>query len=187
MSTLEIAMSLSLGVALAAAVGLRVFIPLLAVSVAAHFGKLQLSDTFQWLATAPAMFTFAVAAVVEVGAYYLPGVDNLLDMLTTPLALIAGTMMVAAPLIDVPPVLKWTLAVIAGGGAAGVTQGLSAMLRAKSTLATGGLANPVVSTGELGGAVVLSGMALLVPVLALVLVAVAMLLAFRFVRRLARK
>lgn len=172
MSTPEVLLALALGIALAAAVGLRVFIPLLAVSVAAYVGRLELSPTFEWLGTGTAVAAFAAAAIIEVAAYYIPGIDNVLDALMTPLALMAGTMMVVAPLWDLPPMMKWTVAVIAGGGAAGLTQGVTSLLRAKSTLGTGGLANPVVSTGELGGSILLTVLGLLIPVLALILLAV---------------
>jgi hypothetical protein len=129
----------------------------------------------------------AVAAVVEIGAYYIPGVDNLLDTIAAPLAIVAGTLMVAAPLWDLPPLLKWTAAIIAGGGAAGLTHGLTSLIRAKSTLTTGGLANPVVSTVELGGSVLLSILALLVPVAALILLVLAAVLLFRWLRRVAAR
>jgi uncharacterized membrane protein len=178
--------SLALGIALAAAVGLRVFVPLLVVAVAAYFGKIPLSSTFLWLGTLPAIAMLGVAAVAEVGAYYIPGVDNVLDTIAAPLALVAGTMAVAAPLWDMPPLIKWTAAVIAGGGAAGVTHGITSVLRAKSTLATGGLGNPVIATGELGGAIGLSLLAIAMPVLALVVAVIAVLLVFRAVRRLSR-
>jgi Domain of unknown function (DUF4126) len=187
MSVVEISLAIALGVALAAAVGLRVFVPVLVVSLAGYFGKLELSQGLAWMATGPAVATFAVAAVVEIAAYYIPGVDNILDVIASPLALIAGTLMVAAPLSDLPPVVKWTTAVIAGGGAAGITQGLSSMLRAKSTLATGGLGNSVIATGELGGALVLSLLALVMPVLALVLFVVGVYLLFRLLRRVTKK
>jgi Domain of unknown function (DUF4126) len=178
--------ALSLGIALAAAVGLRIFVPLLVVSVAAFFGKIHLAPTFDWLATGPAMAMLAVAAVVEIAAYYLPGVDNVLDAVATPVALAAGTMMVAAPLWDMPPLIKWTAAVVAGGGAAGLTHGVTSLLRAKSTLTTGGLANPVVATTELGGALGLSLLALALPVLALAFVVVLVLIMIWLLRRLVR-
>jgi hypothetical protein len=53
---------------------------------------------------------------------------------------------------DMPPMVKWTAAVIAGGGIAGVTQGVTATLRANSTVWTGGLGNFMIATAELGGA-----------------------------------
>jgi Domain of unknown function (DUF4126) len=186
MTSMETAVSLALGVALAAAVGLRIFVPLLVVSIAAFFGKIHIAPSFAWLGTMPAMAMLGVAAVVEIAAYYIPGVDNLLDAIATPVALGAGTMMVAAPLWDMPPLVKWTVAVIAGGGAAGLTHGVTSLLRAKSTLATGGLGNPVVATTELGGALGLSLLALALPVLALVLVVMMTLAVFWMLRRLSR-
>ncbi len=187
MTSTEALVSLALGVALAAAVGLRIFVPLLVVSVAAHFGSIHVAPSFAWLGTVPAMAMLGVAAVVEIAAYYIPGVDNLLDAIATPVALGAGTMMVAAPLWDMPPLIKWTTAVIAGGGAAGVTHGITSLLRAKSTLTTGGLGNPVVATTELGGALALSLLALATPVLALVLVMLMIAGLIWMVRKLARR
>jgi Domain of unknown function (DUF4126) len=169
-SGVEILMALALGVALAAAAGLRVFVPLLVVSLAAHFGLLELAPSFEWLASLPAVVTFAAAAAVEITAYYVPGLDHLLDLVMTPLALVAGVVLMAAPLADLPPLLRWSVALIAGGGAAGLTQATSTLIRAKSGAATGGLGNPVVATGELGGAAILSAAAVLFPVVALLLV-----------------
>ncbi len=174
MSLIETLLAVALGLALAAAVGLRVFVPLLVVAVAARLGSFELPASFAWIATTPAVATFAIAAAAEVAAYYIPGVDNLLDLLMTPLALIAGTLVMVAPLWELPPLVKWTVAIVAGGGAAGLTQGLSSVLRAKSTVGTAGLGNPVISTGELGGSLLISIVALLVPVLALAGVVVLM-------------
>jgi len=184
MSTFDIALSIALGIGLAAAVGFRVFLPLLVASVAAHTGHLQLSDSFAWLGSLSAMTMLAVAAIVEILAYYIPAVDNLLDTITTPVALIAGTLVSAAVMVDLPPIVKWTTAIIAGGGAAGLTQGVTALLRAKSTALTGGLGNPVIATAELGGALLLSALALIAPLIALAAVAAFLWLAVRTVRRL---
>jgi hypothetical protein len=118
----------------------------------------------------PAVATFATAATVEIAAYYVPGLDHLLDLVMTPLALVAGVVLVAVPLGDLSPLLRWSIALIAGGGAAGLTQASSTLIRAKSAAATGGLGNPVVATGELGGSALLSAVALLFPVMALLLV-----------------
>ncbi len=184
MQTLDLLTSIALGVGLAAAVGLRVFLPLLVLAIAAYGGVVPLSDSFQWLATLPAIAMLAVAAAVEIAAYYVPGVDNLLDTLATPAALIAGTIAAAAVMTDVPPIVKWTTAVIAGGGAAGLTQGVTSLLRLKSTATTGGLGNPLVASGELGGAATLSLLAIFLPIVALVLVVLLVWLAVRLLRRL---
>jgi hypothetical protein len=186
MPALQLALSIALGIGVAAAVGLRVFLPMLVVSIAAYTGHLPLSGGFEWLGTAPAIVMLGVAAVVEILAYYIPGVDNLLDALSAPAALIAGTVVAAAVMTELPPIVKWTTAVIAGGGAAGLTQGLTSLLRMKSTVMTGGLGNHALSTGEWGGALVLSLLALAVPVLAVALVALLCWFALRLVRRLFR-
>jgi len=183
----EVALSLALGVGLAAAVGLRVFLPMLVLSVAAATGHLHLSAGFAWLASAPALLTLAVAAAVEVLAYYVPGLDNLLDTLATPAALIAGTVVSAAVMTELPPLVKWTTAVIAGGGAAGLTQGITALLRLKSTTLTAGVGNHVLASAELGGALGVSLLALAAPVLAVAVVAVFCCGAIAVLRRLLRR
>jgi hypothetical protein len=187
MSGSDLALSIALGIGLAAAVGLRVFLPMLVVSIAAYTGHLTLGSGFAWLATPGALLMLSVAALLEILAYYIPGLDNLLDTIAIPAALIAGTVVSAAVMTDLPPILKWTTAVIAGGGAAGLTQGLTSVLRAKSTLLTGGLGNHVVASGELGGALLLSLLALAAPLLAVALVALFCWVAVRFARRLLRK
>lgn len=180
-------LSVALGIGLAAAVGLRVFLPLLVVAIAAWAGKIPLTDSFQWLGTWPAVLALAVATVAEIAAYYLPGVDHLLDVIATPVALVAGSVAAAAVMTDLPPLVKWTTAIIAGGGAAGLTQGLSSLIRLKSTATTGGLGNPIVATGELGGSLLLSLLAIFMPVLALVAVVLFLWIAVRVARRLLRR
>jgi hypothetical protein len=184
MSSFDIALSIVLGVGLAAATGFRVFLPLLIVGGAAYTGHLSLGESFAWLATPAALTVLGVAALVEVLAYYVPGIDNLLDTLATPAAFVAGTIVSAAVMTDLPPLLKWTAAIIAGGGAAGLTQGITAVVRANSTAWTGGLGNAVVATAELGGALLLPLLALAAPLAALAVVILVLWLAIRLLRRL---
>jgi hypothetical protein len=186
MSDLDLALSIALGVGLAAATGFRVFLPMLVVSAAAYTGHLPLSENFAWLGTPSALMMLGVAALVEILAYYIPGVDNLLDTLATPAAVVAGTLVSAAVITDLPPMLKWTTAIIAGGGVAGLTQGVTALLRAKSTVLTAGVGNPVIATAELGGSLLVSLLALAAPLLALLVVIVFLWLAMRLIRRIAR-
>jgi Domain of unknown function (DUF4126) len=186
MSEFDLPLSIVLGVGLAAATGFRVFLPMLIVSTAAYTGHLPLSDNFAWLGTGSALMMLSVAALVEILAYYVPGIDNLLDTLTTPTALVAGTLVSAAVMTDVPPMVKWTAAVIAGGGVAGLTQGTTAMLRAKSTILTGGIGNAVISTAELCGALLVSLLALAAPLAALAVVIFFLWLAIRLLRHLFR-
>jgi len=162
--------SVALGIGLAAATGFRVFLPLLVAGLAAHAGYLPLNDSFAWLASTPALVTLGTAAVLETLAYYIPGVDHALDVIASPATVAAGVVASAAVMADVPPAILWPVAVIAGGGIAGLTKGSTALLRAKSGLLTGGLANPAVSTVETVGAAGVSIFAILVPVLCLIAV-----------------
>ena len=186
MSGMETVVSIALGIGLAAAVGFRVFLPLLVASIAAWTGHLHLDANFAWLGSPAAMTMLGVAAAVEVLAYYIPAVDNLLDTVTTPLALVAGTVVSAAVITDLPPLIKWSTAIIAGGGVAAITQGVTTLVRAKSTALTAGVGNPVVSTFEMIVAVVVAVLALLAPLIAIGLVALFCWLAMRLVRKVLR-
>ena len=186
MSNVDLALSIVLGVGLAAATGFRVFLPMFIVSGTAYTGHLSLGDSFAWLGTPAALTMLGAAAVAEILAYYVPGVDNLLDALATPAAFVAGTVVSAAVMTDLPPMVKWTAAVIAGGGVAGLTQGITATLRAKSTVLTGGLGNPVIATAELGGAILVSLLALAAPLAALAVVVLFLWLAIRLIRQALR-
>lgn len=144
----EIITAVALGIGLSASTGFRVFVPLFVASVAAHFQIITLSDSFGWLASWPAMISFGVATGVEVLAYYIPFIDNLLDAITTPLAVIAGTLLMTAVLPLDDSLQKWILGFIVGGGAAVTMQSGSVISRLTSSKFTAGTANPVVSTGE---------------------------------------
>jgi hypothetical protein len=102
--------------------------------------------------------------------------------------LIAGTLVTASFITDFSPFLKWTLALIAGGGAAGIIQGGTALLRGKSTLTTGGAGNPLLAVGEGVGAAVLSVLAILIPILTgMVIIGVCIYVLWKFGRALFRK
>jgi hypothetical protein len=184
MSSFDLILSVVLGISLAAATGFRVFLPMLITSGAAYTGYLPLDDNFAWLATPLALTMLGVAALVEIVAYYVPGVDNLLDTLAAPAALIAGTILSAAVMTDLPPIVKWSAAIVAGGGAAGLTQAITTMLRAKSTIFTGGIGNSTVATAELGGAFVIPLLALAAPLVALGIVLLLLWAAIRLLWRL---
>jgi hypothetical protein len=163
--------SAALGISLAACCGFRIFIPLLMASVAGKFGWLPLSNGFEWMGTLPAMIAFALASVLEVAAYYIPVVDNFLDALTTPSSVVAGTVIAASAFVDFDPMLKWTLAIIAGGGTAGIIQAGTGLLRLGSTKFTAGIGNALVSTAENIFSLLGSVLAVFIPVIMLVLVA----------------
>lgn len=163
----ELLLSVALGIGLAAATGFRVFIPLLVAGLAARAGWVPLIDSFAWLQSTPALVALSTAAVLEILAFYIPGVDHLLDVIAGPLAVVAGIIVSASVMVDLPPEVRWPVAVIAGGGIAGLTKAATAVIRAKSAVVTGGLANPVVSTVETAGAATVSILAILAPLLCL--------------------
>jgi hypothetical protein len=169
-------LSIGIGIGLSAACGFRIFVPPLVMSIAALSGFLQLAPGFEWIGTYPALVAFAVATGIEIAAYYIPWVDNLLDTVSTPTAIAVGTWITAALVPNSDPLLQWTLAVIAGGGSAGIIQTFMGMTRLSSTALTGGIGNSVVSTIESLGSVILSVLAVLVPFLAVGLVAASLIL-----------
>ena len=172
---MNIALAMMIGLALSAACGLRVFVPLLVLSIAAKAGALSLAPSLAWIGTPEAIIAFSVATVIEIVAYKVPWLDHALDTIASPAAVMAGTIVSASQIgaiHGVSPLVQWTCAIIAGGGIAALMQTGSVSTRAASTLTTAGLANPIISAGQSLLAVVMSVLAVLVPVLAIVMVAI---------------
>lgn len=180
---LEALIAVFAGISLATAAGFRIFVPLLAVSIAGYTGRLELAPGTAWLGTLPALVAIAVAVALEIAGYFLPALDHALDVLGAPLAVGAGVIASASMLVDFPPMLRWILAVVAGGGSAGLLHSATALLRLKSGVFTAGLANPVVAAGELVGSLTLTIMSLLLPLLAFVLAVVVVITLTRRARR----
>ena len=146
--------------------------------------KCQSRARDRWLGSWPALVALGAATVLEVGAYYLPWLDHALDLVATPAAVLAGMLVSASVLTELPPVVRWIVPLIGGGGLAGLIQGASVLLRLKSAAFTGGIANPIVSTAELAGATVTALLAVLMPVLCLVGVLTLIAMACRATGRL---
>ena len=181
---METLIGVLVGIGLSAASGLRVFIPLLGLSIAGHYQVIPLGESFQWLGSWQAMLAFGVAGVLEVGAYYIPWLDHALDAVLAPAAALAGTLMTASTLGDTSPLLKWSFAIIAGGGVSSMVHLGTSALRAAVSLPTGGLANPVVSSGEGLGAI---AMTLLAVFMAPVAFVIALWMLYRIVKRFLQK
>ena len=184
---MELLTSLLIGLGLSAACGFRVFVPPLVMSAAALSGQLTLAPEFAWMGSYPALIAFGAATLFEVGGYYVPWLDNLLDAIATPAAIVAGTITTASMVSEMGPLLSWTVAVIGGGGVAGVVQGATVLIRGTSTATTAGLGNSGVSTGEAVGSVGLSVVAIAAPVVGAVLVAVLIVFAIRRILRWRRR
>lgn len=170
LTRVDIFLSVCIGIGLSAACGFRVFVPLLCLSVAAHYNvaNIHLAPAFAWIGSLPAIIAFAVATAAEIGAYYIPWIDNLLDTIAVPLAAVAGIIVTASLVTDIDPMWKWTLAAIAGGMAT-TTQLATTKARVTSSATTGGLANPVLATVENISSSVLSVTSVLLPIVGLVL------------------
>ena len=167
---MENILSVFLGIGLSAACGFRVFMPLLIMGIASLSGHLTLSHGFQWIGTYPALVVFATASILEIAAYYIPLVDNVMDSIAGPAAVVAGIVVAASSMIHMDPLLKWTLAIIAGGGTAAVFHGSTTLFRAASSALTGGIGNHAVATAELGIASGLSILAITLPLLSVIVI-----------------
>jgi len=149
MDIVQILLSLSLGLGLAAACGFRVFIPPLMMGVGSRLDLYKLEGSFVWVDDTWAIAIFAVATLLEIGGYFIPWIDNLLDTVATPAAIIGGIFVTSASLEgELDSSAQWTLSVIAGGSVSGVIQLGTVATRAISTGTTGGLANPIISLLE---------------------------------------
>jgi hypothetical protein len=176
-------LAIATGVALAAACGFRVFVPLLIASVAVHFGYLTPSASLNWVGSTPAMIVFITATIAEIAGYYIPWIDNLLDAVASPVTVVAGTLAAATAFGDIDPVFKWALALIAGGGVAASIQGATVASRAVSTGITGGFGNFIIATLEAAGAAILALLAIILPILAFIAALVLLLILIRFIFR----
>lgn len=159
--------SVALGIALSACCGFRIFIPMLAAAIAAYNHWFGFSADMQWLGTLPAIVCFATASIIEIGAYYFPFLDNILDAIAAPLAVAAGTIVAFAilPTGNSEPLLRWVTALIAGGATAGSIHVGTGLLRLFSTKATLGTGNPIVASGENVVAVGASILSFVIPVI----------------------
>ena len=176
---MELLLSVALGIGLSAACGMRVFAPFAVMSAAALTGQLGLSDSFGWIGTYQALVLFSVATLIEVLSYYIPWVDNLLDTIATPAAILAGAIATASVVTDMSPLMRWTLAIIAGGGTAGIIQMGTTWVRGVSSVTTGGLGNFVVATGEWMGSLTIATLSVLFPLLVVLFVAILLILIVR--------
>ncbi len=177
----ETILSFLLGIGLSAAVGFRIFVPMLVVSLASMAGWISLSPGFQWIGTPVAALVFAVATLVELLGFLVPWVSNALDSIATPAAAIAGVIMMAAVLPDMSPIARWALAIIAGGGVALTVQGATVVTRAVAAGSTGGVANPLVAILEALGALVVTITTIIIPAIMGILILIMVLLLWRIV------
>ncbi|OPX97235.1 MAG: hypothetical protein A4E60_03315 [Syntrophorhabdus sp. PtaB.Bin047] len=165
----ETVLAVLTGIGLSAACGFRIFLPLLALNLASMYGLVGLAPGFEWIAGYQVTIAFGLATVLEIVAYYVPWLDNIMDSIASPVSVIAGTIATASLITDIPPSLKWTISIIAGGGIAGLLQGATVALRAKSTVFTAGLGNFLVASFELLASAIVAFLSLILPIVAFIL------------------
>lgn len=180
---LQTLLALSVGVSLAAACGFRVFVPLLTLALGVRYLGLQIDDSLSWVSSDAAIICLGVASIVEILAYYIPVIDNLLDTITGPAALVAGTLVTAGVLGDLPDWMQWGTGIIAGAGAAGAVQLSTSAVRVTGTTTTAGISNPIISTIENILATIGSVLAVFMPLLAVIGAVLMIFLTFIFLRR----
>ena len=156
-----------LGLGLAASSGLRAFLPLLMLAMAARWNifNIELSGPFLWLSSPLALGTLAVATVIEIAGDKIPVVDHFLDTIGTVIRPLAGTLAAAAVLNTDDPVMAALVGLIIGAPIALGVHGAKATTRGVSSATTLGVANPIVSIFEDATAFLVGLLALLSPLL----------------------
>jgi len=183
----ELITVVAIGIGLAASAGFRVFVPMLVAAIAAKTGILPLNESFQWLSSWTAIVILGTATIVEIMAYYIPFVDNLLDTIATPLAVVAGTLLLTSVLPIDSDLMRWITGAAVGGGSAAVVQSGSALTRLTSTKLTAGAGNPVVATVENVAATGTSILSLIIPFFIVAVFLLLIIFIFTRIRRKLRK
>ena len=181
---METLLGLAIGIGLSAAAGFRLVVPFLIMSLASLSGHLSLAPDMAWIGTYPALAAFAIATFLEILVYFVPWVDDIMGAISIPIAVVAGTVITASFVTDMSPFLRWSLSAIAGGTVAGSVDVLTTGLRFASTVTTAGMANSVVSVGELLSSTILSLLSLLTPAIAVAIVAIFLIWSIRKAQRM---
>ncbi|HEX4781413.1 MAG TPA: DUF4126 domain-containing protein [Usitatibacter sp.] len=177
-----LATQLAMGFGLAACVGLRTFLPLLAAGIAARTGHLALGHSFEWMASTPALVVFGSALTFEILADKVPGLDHALHSVEAFVKPVAATLLAASLFTNLDPLTATTLGLIGGGSIAGLVQLARGTTRVASSALTFGLANPVLSFADDGLALGGVFLSFLLPFIAALLVlsaAIALLWLYR--------
>jgi hypothetical protein len=170
-SPLVVLMYAAAGIALAATAGMRAFLPLFVLGIAARLGRFELAEGYRWLGSNPALVTFGAAVVAETLADKIPVVDHALDVVQTILKPAVGTIVAAALFVQLTPFWATVLGIAVGGTVATGVHLAKAKVRVLSSLTTGTVLNPVLSFVEDVTSTVIATMAVLAPLLALLFIA----------------
>lgn len=180
---LRLTLEILTGIGLAAACGLRAFLPMLAMGGLQRAGFLALGSHFEWLGSTPALVAFGTAVVVEVLGDKFPVLDHALDSVGIVVKPLAGAILASAAIVDMDPWLSAALGLITGASVTGAVHVAKSGVRVVSTSLTGGLANPVISTVEDVLGIVLTAIAIVAPFLVLGMLAMMVFVTYQIVQR----
>ncbi|HNP70440.1 MAG TPA: DUF4126 domain-containing protein [Kouleothrix sp.] len=172
---------------LSTAAGLNAYLPLLTVGLLARYTNLiQLGEPYKLLTNPLVLLVIAVLALLDFIGDKIPAVDHVLHTAGLIIAPVAGAILFLSANSAAGSVSP-LLAAICGIAVAGATHSARATARPLATFATAGVANPVISFMEDASALVLSVLAIILPVLAFLLVLLFAGLMFWLYRRLAAR
>ena len=193
MDILGILFALCIGVAISAACGFRVFLPILIIGILQRFGSewglpLNVPESLSWAGNGFILLGLGIATILEITAFYIPWLDSLLDTISAPMAVIAGTVLTYCVLDDASSdTSRILLSLIGGGGSAGVVAGTTALARSASTVLTAGLGNNVIATTENGLSIFSVILALVFPILGVIFLAIFLIVIIKIISHLRKK
>jgi len=161
---MDYAISILLGISLAASCGFRVFVPLLVTNIGSLSGWVHLGGGFEWMGTWLSFAIFLTATIIEIAAYYIPWLDNALDTIAVPLASVAGTLLTVSFIADFPPGIQWAIGIVAGGGTAAIIKTAAGAVRLGSSAVSGGFTNWIVATVEHIVSIIMSVLSFFIPI-----------------------
>ena len=181
------------GTGLAASAGLNAYIPLLTMGLMARFtDAITLPSGWQWLSNGWVLVILALLLAVEVVADKVPVVDHVNDVVQTVvrptaggLAFGAGSTSETVKVTDPATFFgshQW-VPIVSGMLIALSVHGVKAAARPVINASTAGVGAPVASTAEDFGSVLMSVLAILLPILVLIGIVALAVAAFWVVRR----
>ena len=159
---------------LSGSAGLNTTLPLLLVALLARAHLLTLAHPYDALTSGEVIAGLVVLAVLEFVVDKVPGLDSAVHAVQLPLSAAAGAILFASQ-TSVVSHISPGLAILLGLLTAGTVHGVRTVTRPVVTGLTLGTGNPVISTVEDGGALVLASTAVFVPWLGLALLVVLLL------------
>jgi hypothetical protein len=178
-----------LGLGIAAATGLRTFLPITMLAFAAHFGLFgtTLNPHIAWLGSTPFLVGLSVATIAELAADKIPGVDHVLSLVGTVTRPLAAWVAAGAVFTHLDPATAALAGLIVGVPMALTVHGAQTATRVVSSATTLGMGNPVVSLMEDAASALLAGLAIAAPILAAVLAAALVFGLWRLTRLFRRR